>query len=166
MQLDTIIIKYVPKSMSTPTAGHEYFVGFTAWAEEPIYYEEEEIIILSRVLLNEGGHYSPVTGQFTCEISGVYYVVVLLKRTAEPDEELRIKVYKDAEEILATYDEYETNAGISVSNSLLVVCAVGEVIYMKGWGTGTVFGDITVPYSTFSVMLMQQSGFNYLNSYF
>ena len=147
--------------MSTTTARHEYFVGITAWAEEPIYYEEEEIIIFSGVLLNEGGSYSPVTGQFTVGIGGVYYVVVSLKRTAEPDEELRIKVYKDAEEILATYDEYETNAGISVSNSVLVVCSVGEVIYMKGWGTGSVYGHTTVPYSTFSVMLMQQSGLNY-----
>ena len=55
-------------------------------------------------------------------------------------------------------ENYTGNPWNTVSNSALVYCSMGEIIKMKGWGTGCIYGEAHVRYSSFSVINVKQKG--------
>ena len=135
---------------------HESTVGFTAWAQTSIDYVSGDVIRFTGVLLNEGGAYSTVTGQFSCDVGGVYYVAITNKQTTYAT--LYISVYKGEEEIMTTVDSHSNNPGVSVTNSVLVECLPGEYLVMRGSRTGSVYGEAGLPHSTFTAFLMLETG--------
>ena len=135
--------------------------GFTAWTQSLIEEDEEEPLNLTEVLLNMGGFYSNVTGQFACDVGGVYYVAITIKRPA--DTRLFVNVDKGEDHILTLSDS--KNPGISVTNSRLLTCTPGEYLALNWGGLGTqwgglgsVYGQPGVPQSTFTAILMQETG--------
>ena len=108
---------------------------------------------------NEGGFYSTATGLFTCNVTGVYYIAVTLKRTADVDGDLYILINKGVEKLLVTTNFPRENVGMSITNSRLVVCLSGERLSMRGgYGGGSVYGESGVPHSTFTAFLLQETG--------
>ena len=134
--------------------------GFTAWAQAPIYYEKEEVIRFFGVLQNENGLYSSATGQFLCNVSGLYYIAITLKRMTDA---LAIKVYNKRGEVVLTAASKGThNQGISISNSRLVECLEGEYLVLRSFGQGSLYGEAGVPHSTFTAFLLHATGLHKL----
>lgn len=50
------------------------FVGFTAIAGSQDV-DADEVIKFGTIRINVGGHYDSATGEFTCPVSGYYYVL-------------------------------------------------------------------------------------------
>ena len=84
-------------------------------------------------------------------------VIIGLRKNGNSD--LRIEVYRGSDEILTTYYISDfNNPEMTVSNSVLTECSVGEVIEMIGEYSGSVYGDSSAPYSTFTVVLLSAQG--------
>lgn len=141
-------------------------IGFTAWAEAQIDFHVPygkidsaygNRLKFTGVLVNEGEFYSTETGEFSCDVSGVYYVAVTLKRTDDSKDHFTIAVYKVKKRIL-TCDSPKHNPGMSVTNSRLVECRHGEYLAMGYWSSGLVYGEPGVPHSIFTAILMHKTG--------
>ena len=73
---------------------------------------------------------------------------------------LEVKVYKGLKAILTAGSNVRQkhNHGISISNSRLVECLSGEYLTLRGYQTGSVFGEPGVPHSTFTAFLVDATG--------
>lgn len=116
-------------------------------------------VLLTGVSLNEGSHYDPDTSVFTCPLQGVYYVTVTYRKT---DNMMWMQVYKDDNNILSSIDYDNWNPWNILSASCLVPCSPGEDIYVLGYADpGSVYGNQSVPYTTFSIFMFYGQGEKY-----
>ena len=49
------------------------FVGFSAYADEPFYYNLGDLVVFQNVTSNIGNYFQLATSSFVCPISGVYF---------------------------------------------------------------------------------------------
>ena len=114
--------------------------------------------VFTGVLLNEGSHYSPALSQFTCPLQGVYYITVTYRTNYNNYMSMRVYKNNNAYELLSSFN-YVDNPWNIVSASCLVSCSPGEHIYVGGFNSGgSVYGDISVPYTSFSGFLLYSQG--------
>lgn len=135
-------------------------IALTASAASVISYSQDQVVKFTSLKENNDD-YDPGTGRFTCPITGVYYVTVSLRR--HNSQPLYVDVYQSDNRIIRVYDNATTNPGNTVSNAALVSCSQGEYIEMRGFGSGEVYGEETIAYSSFSVMKVDQNGISYYN---
>ena len=96
------------------------------------------------------------TGLFTCPITGIYYVYVTLRKNNL--NSIYVDVFKMDTRIIRFSENYTGSPWNTVSNSALVACSMGEIIQMKGWSSGSIYGEANVRYSSFSVIIVDQIG--------
>ena len=96
------------------------------------------------------------TGLFTCPITGIYYVYVTLRKNKFSN--IYVDVFKMGTRIIRFSENSTGSSWKTVSNSALVCCAMGEIIQMKGWHSGSIYGEANVRCSSFSVINVNQTG--------
>ena len=96
------------------------------------------------------------TGLFTCPITGIYYVYVSLRKYNIKN--LYVDVFKMNTRIIRFSHNYTGSPWNTVSNSALVSCSMGEIIQMKGWSSGSIYGEANMRWSSFSVIKVDQIG--------
>ena len=86
----------------------------------------------------------------------MYYVTVTYRKNAT--NKMVLFVYREDDLFLQTVDYGGDNPWNINSASCLMECAPGEHIYVLGTSPGSVFGHITVPYTSFSVYMLYGQG--------
>ena len=106
------------------------------------------------VISNVGGHYSPLTGLFTCPVRGIYmfHYSVLGDNTYN----WRGRMLQSGEMIASSI----SLGFIQMSNLAFVECDVGEQVWVEANGTGDIFGDDERRYSSFTGALMRKVNTN------
>ena len=104
-------------------------------------------------------------GHFLCPVNGVY--LALITGRAIDGNYMNVQIVKNRE-VCGSIIEYDSRLPWNtVSNGCLMECSEGESIYIEGLplglNGGSVYGDPSVPYSTFSVLLMNQLGEAFLD---
>ena len=130
-------------------------VGFTAWATSVVHYSAGTTLIFNGVDEEHNG-FDRKTGIFTCPISGIYYVYVTLRQYNKYN--IMVDVFKMDTRIIRFVHKYNGSPWNTFSNSALVSCSRGEIIQMKGWSSGRIYGEANVRCSSFSVINMHQTG--------
>ena len=111
------------------------------------------------VAANHNLYFPP--GHFHCPVSGVYFAHIT-GRVYNTDD-LQLQIVKN-DEICGNILEYGARLPYNtLSNGCLMECSAGESIQIKAIYSSSVYGDQSVPYSTFSVLLINQLGEAYLH---
>ena len=110
--------------------------------------------VFTGVLLNEGSHYDPGISIFTCPVQGVYYISVTYRKN--DNNYLRMQVFRGNVLLIQSFGY--VNPWNIISASCLVSCSPGEPIYVEGYQDGSVYGDTSVPYTSFSVYMLYGQG--------
>lgn len=128
------------------------FSAFTAWKKTTTSYSAGQTVVFEGVIIDQGGHYDESNGEYDCAVDGVYYVSLNLKRYSNGN--VALDVLRGSFVFLRLYDTYTYNRDGHYSNSAMIRCFPGEKIKVQGYTSGYILGDVAVPYSTLSVMLM------------
>ena len=149
--LHIIIIIYSYIYICILTAG----IGFTAWATSVVRYSAGTALIFNGMDEEHNG-FDKSTGLFTCPRTGIYYVYVTLRK--HDLNNIHVDVFKMDTRIIRFSENDTGNSWNTVSNSALVSCSIGEIIQMKGWSSGSIYGDADVRCSSFTVINVDQIG--------
>ena len=131
------------------------FTGFTAWATSVVNYLAGTTLIFNDTEEEHNG-FDRLTGLFTCPRTEIYYVYVTLRKNNLSN--IYVDVFKMDTTIIRFSENYTGLPWNTVSNSALVSCSMGEIIQMKGWSSGSIYGEANVRYSSFSVINVEQIG--------
>lgn len=129
------------------------FVGFTAYITSDVTTSASQPVIFDSVYLNIGSGYNPVSGLFTCPVSGIYaFSVSMLVVYQRQFISLQlVQVIGFNEEISYTRahgDNYDWNSG---SLFAIIECEYENVVYVRANARGVLVYD----YTSFSGYLLK-----------
>lgn len=129
------------------------FIGFTSWKTNEQTVIGGELVNFQGVLLNSENGYNSGTSTFTCPCHGIYLVSLTMK--IQEKGGLQGTVRSDVHgNIISVYNSEFNEAGNTMSNSGLVSCKAGERLNVRGYEGGAVKGNANIPFSTFTVMML------------
>lgn len=130
------------------------FVGFSVLLDStpPTTYRGGDVLVFNKQILNLN-YYNTASGQFSCPVTGVYFVTLTLVK--DSDQALQLGLYLEDGVAQQGLDINKKNSGITVTISRLIECRKGDVMTVKGLADGNIFG---LKATTFSGMLMSTDG--------
>ena len=132
---------------------HSSFIGFTMYKASDQSYSSGDKIIFDGPLYNEDNGYDTTLNAFICPETGVYFASVTFKKVNTDSLNLDIVVEsaeygtKFRSQEIYTGNEYNT-----VSNGGLFFCLSEQEVWVAASGTGSVLGDPSRAYTTFTIM--------------
>lgn len=135
---------------------NDSFVGFTAWKQTTQQVQAGDIIVFDGLILNEGGFYDTRFNWFQCPFNGVYFVSSTLCSDDSNIGYTYGTMKKDDVSLFPVYVLTQDNPYTSSSNSGLVRCVASERIWMEASGSGSVYGQQGIHYSTFTIFMVNQ----------
>ena len=124
--------------------------SFTAYQVSDVYFSGE-VVPFRFPVFNEGQHYDPLTGLFTCPVRGIYvFHFAVLCDNSSPY--WRVNLVKADQVVSSSIGEEFSQ----MSNLAVVDCDVDEQVWVEAFGDGSTFGDEERRYSSFSGALMRE----------
>lgn len=137
---------------------HTSFVGFTVFKKSSQDYSIDTEIIFDGILLNPGNDFRPSINKFICPFSGIYFASVNFRKNFRNTntDSLYLNVVQEGVAILRSSEDSSSTPGNTVSNSGLFRCLEGQRVWVSGADTGSVYGDPSKAFTTFSIVLMYE----------
>ena len=96
------------------------------------------------------------SGEFLCPVDGEYFASATAK--VDNTQPVFLAITKNGEYIVQLYEEF-SNPYNTLTNSCVMRCEAGDVITVTGhYSLSYVYGDGSVPYSSFTVTLVNEDG--------
>ena len=130
------------------------FVGFTAYADEPLYYNLGDVVAFQNVTSNIGNSFQLATSIFVCPISGVYFFSLTVA-SVNANNIMSAHLMKEAQSLVSLYAKAD---GLNQSGAgSVVTCERGESVWVQCTGDARhMNGGETYKYSTFSGFLLHE----------
>uniref|UniRef100_A0A3Q2DNB3 C1q domain-containing protein n=1 Tax=Cyprinodon variegatus TaxID=28743 RepID=A0A3Q2DNB3_CYPVA len=109
------------------------------------------ILVFRHIVTNIGNAYNPNTGMFTAPVKGVYHFEFHTYGPGNPEKPTTAALFKNEQQILATY-EFQIN-GHTASNSCTLLLHVGDVVFLCMWAN-SIIRDTPSHHTTFSGHLL------------
>ena len=123
--------------------------SFTAYPNLPSYYDNEQVIIFDRTLINLGNNYQD--NIYIAPVNGLY--LMSLSLTSAAGYRMEAAIVKNGEPLVEAMN-YDMSTYHSASNMVLAELLVGDALWVQAIGDGNRLDAGT--HSTFSGVLLHE----------
>ena len=135
-------------------------VAFSAGVQKPQSVSKDGTIIFEDMKANNGDKYSPVTGKFTCPITGYYLFYFTIHRDHASKYDLSVELVKNGFPVTHATSMLHLEDALPLqtasSNMAIIMCEEGEVVWVRAIDFDQTVYAYQAPLSSFSGVLLSK----------